>query len=162
ALAAWLPSETLVVLDDPALLEAPPEEAPSAVPLAQVLGRFPRLELPLLQRGGGSGPRAGLGPRPGRGVPGRLKGLRAGGPGGRGGAVGGGGAGGAGGGGGKRGESEDGHALRRRLPGALQGPRRGDPELAGRGLHRASGHGRRGAGGALPWDPAGARSRAVA
>src|SRR5262249_25414761 len=53
ALAAWLPSETLVVLDDPALLEAPPEEAPSAVPLAQVLGRFPRLELPLLQRGGG-------------------------------------------------------------------------------------------------------------
>src|SRR2546425_7791351 len=53
ALPAWLPGETLVVLDDPALLEAPPEEAPSAVPLAQALGRFQRLELPLPQRGGG-------------------------------------------------------------------------------------------------------------
>src|SRR5882672_9693985 len=53
ALPVWLPGEMLVVLDDPALLEAPPEEAPSAVPLAQALGRFQRLELPLLQRGGG-------------------------------------------------------------------------------------------------------------
>src|SRR5712691_9719227 len=39
-LPAWLPSETLIVLDDPALLEAPPEDAPSAMPLARAVGGF--------------------------------------------------------------------------------------------------------------------------
>ena len=51
----YLPAETLVVLEDPALLEAPPDDAPSAAPLATLLARFQRLELPLLQRGDGGG-----------------------------------------------------------------------------------------------------------
>jgi transcription-repair coupling factor (superfamily II helicase) len=43
-----------VVLEDPAMLEAPPDDAPSAAPLASVLERFQRLELPLLQRSVGA------------------------------------------------------------------------------------------------------------
>src|SRR5437899_4215099 len=77
ALPAWLPGETLVVLDDPAPLEAPPEEAPSAVPLAQALDRFQRLELPLLQRGGGRVPRVAMGTGSVGGFPGRRKDLAA-------------------------------------------------------------------------------------
>src|SRR3989454_8064153 len=73
ALPAWLPGETLVVLDDPALLEAPPEEAPSAVPLAQALGRFQRLQPPPPPRGGGRGAPGGLGTPPGGGFPGPLQ-----------------------------------------------------------------------------------------
>jgi transcription-repair coupling factor (superfamily II helicase) len=53
-LVDYLPPETLVVLEDPAMLEAPPDDAPSAAPLASVLGRFQRLELPLLQRSEGA------------------------------------------------------------------------------------------------------------
>ena len=77
ALPAWLPGEALIVLDDPALLEAPPEEAPSAVPLAQALDRFQRLELPLLQRGGGRVPRVAMGTRSVGGFQGRFKDLAA-------------------------------------------------------------------------------------
>ncbi len=74
-LSAWLPRETLVILDDPALLEAPPEDAPSAVPLAEALGGFQRLELPLLQRGAGSAPRVAMGTRAVGGFQGRFKEL---------------------------------------------------------------------------------------
>ncbi|HEV8529807.1 MAG TPA: transcription-repair coupling factor [Methylomirabilota bacterium] len=76
-LPAWLPSETLIVLDDPALLEAPPEDAPSAVPLAQALAGFSRLELPLLQRGAGLVPRVAMGTRSVGGFQGRFKDLAA-------------------------------------------------------------------------------------
>ncbi|HTG12172.1 MAG TPA: DEAD/DEAH box helicase, partial [Candidatus Eisenbacteria bacterium] len=53
-LVDYLPPGTLVVLEDPAMLEAPPDDAPSAAPLASVLERFQRLELPLLQRSVGA------------------------------------------------------------------------------------------------------------
>src|SRR5581483_6340862 len=59
----YLPAETLVVLEDPALLEAPPDDAPSVTPLATLLARFQRLELPLLQRGEGGVPRIAMGAR---------------------------------------------------------------------------------------------------
>ncbi len=72
---AWLPRETLVVLDDPTLLEAPPEDAPSAVPLARSLGDFQRLELPLLQRGASHVPRVAMGTRSVGGFQGRFKDL---------------------------------------------------------------------------------------
>jgi transcription-repair coupling factor (superfamily II helicase) len=49
-LADYLPRDTLVALDDPALLEAPPDEAPSAAPLGEVLAPFQRLEMSLLRR----------------------------------------------------------------------------------------------------------------
>src|SRR6266851_8616182 len=74
-LPAWLPSDTLVVLDDPAVLEAPPEDAPSAVPLAEALAGFQRLELPLLQRGAGTAPRVAMGTRSVGGFQGRFKEL---------------------------------------------------------------------------------------
>jgi transcription-repair coupling factor (superfamily II helicase) len=74
-LPAWLPSDALVVLDDPALLDAPPEDAPSALPLAEALAGFQRLELPLLQRGGGSAPRIAMGTRSVGGYQGRFKEL---------------------------------------------------------------------------------------
>jgi len=74
-LSAWLPSDALVILDDPALLEAPPEDAPSAVPLAEALSGFQRLELPLLQRGAGSAPRVAMGTRSVGGFQGRFKEL---------------------------------------------------------------------------------------
>jgi transcription-repair coupling factor (superfamily II helicase) len=74
-LPAWLPRDTLVVLDDPALLEAPPEDAPSAVPLAEALAAFQRLELPLLQRGAGTAPRVAMGTRSVGGFQGRFKEL---------------------------------------------------------------------------------------
>jgi transcription-repair coupling factor (superfamily II helicase) len=74
-LPAWLPRETLVVLDDPALLEAPLEDAPSAVPLAEALAGFQRVELPLLQRGAGSALRVTMGTRSVGGFQGRFKEL---------------------------------------------------------------------------------------
>ena len=74
-LPAWMPSDTLVVLDDPAVLEAPPEDAPSAVPLAEALAGFQRLELPLLQRGAGTAPRVAMGTRSVGGFQGRFKEL---------------------------------------------------------------------------------------
>src|SRR5712692_9985453 len=62
-LVDYLPPGTLVVLEDPAMLEAPSDDAPSAAPLASVLERFQRLELPLLQRSEGAGPRVSMGTR---------------------------------------------------------------------------------------------------
>jgi transcription-repair coupling factor (superfamily II helicase) len=50
-LTAYLPSDALIALDDPALLEAPPDDAPSAEPLDAVLAGYQRLELPLVPRG---------------------------------------------------------------------------------------------------------------
>jgi transcription-repair coupling factor (superfamily II helicase) len=74
-LQAWLPRDAVVILDDPALLEAPPEDAPSAMPLAEALSGFQRLELPLLQRGAPSGPRVAMGTRSVDGFQGRFKEL---------------------------------------------------------------------------------------
>ena len=76
-LPGWLPAYTLVVLDDPALLDAPPEDAPSAQPLAEALAGFQRLELPLLQRGSGAAPRVSMGTRSVGGYQGRFKELAA-------------------------------------------------------------------------------------
>jgi transcription-repair coupling factor (superfamily II helicase) len=76
-LPAWLPPDALVVLDDPALLDAPPEDAPSTVPLAEALAGFQRLELPLLQRGAGAVPRVAMGTRSVGGYQGRFKELAA-------------------------------------------------------------------------------------
>src|SRR5262247_3483179 len=76
-LPTWLPSDALVVLDDPALLEAPPEDAPSALPLHEALAGFARLELPLLQRSAGTVPRVSMGTRSGGGYQGRFKELAA-------------------------------------------------------------------------------------
>ena len=74
-LADYLPPGTLVVLEDPAMLEAPPDDAPSAAPLASVLERFQRLELPLLQRSEGAGPRFSMGTRSIGGYRGQFKAL---------------------------------------------------------------------------------------
>src|SRR4029077_760436 len=71
----YLPAETVIVLEDPALLEAPPDDAPSAAPLATLLPRFQRLELPLLQRGDGAGPRISMGARSVGGFRGQFKTL---------------------------------------------------------------------------------------
>jgi len=76
-LPAWLPPDALVVLDDPALLDAPPEDAPSARPLHEALAGFARLELPLLQRGAGPGLRVSMGTRSVGGYQGRFKELAA-------------------------------------------------------------------------------------
>jgi len=76
-LPAWLPRDALVVLDDPALLDAPPEDAPSAQPLGEALAGFQRLELPLLQRGNGGAPRIAMGTRSVGGYQGRFKELAA-------------------------------------------------------------------------------------
>jgi len=76
-LPAWLPAGSLVVLDDPALLDAPPEDAPSAQPLSEALAGFQRLELPLLQRGSGAAPRISMGTRSVGGYQGRFKELAA-------------------------------------------------------------------------------------
>jgi transcription-repair coupling factor (superfamily II helicase) len=71
----YLPAETLIVLEDPALLEAPPDDAPSAAPLATLLARFQRLELPLLQRGDAAVPRVSMGARSVGGFRGQFKTL---------------------------------------------------------------------------------------
>ena len=71
----YLPSETLVVLEDPAVLEAPPDDAPSAAPLASVLERYQRLELPLLQRTEGAAQRVSMGTRSIGGYRGQFKTL---------------------------------------------------------------------------------------
>jgi len=57
ALPAYLPLDTLAVLVDPGLLEAPPDDAPSAVPLVRALAPFQRLDLSLIAeaRSGGQG-----------------------------------------------------------------------------------------------------------
>src|SRR5262249_40326045 len=76
-LSAWLPQDALVVLDDPALLDAPPEDAPSAQPLGEALAGFQRLELPLLQRTDGGSTRIAMGTRSVGGYQGRFKELAA-------------------------------------------------------------------------------------
>src|SRR5215467_8554177 len=76
-LPAWLPRDGLVVLDDPAMLDAPPEDAPSAQPLGEALASFQRLELPLLQRGEAGMPRITMGTRSVGGYQGRFKELAA-------------------------------------------------------------------------------------
>jgi transcription-repair coupling factor (superfamily II helicase) len=73
----YLPPETLVVLEDPAMLEAPPDDAPSAAPLGAMLERYQRLELPLLQRSDGAGPRVPMGTRSVGGFRGQFKTLAA-------------------------------------------------------------------------------------
>jgi transcription-repair coupling factor (superfamily II helicase) len=73
----YLPPGALVVLEDPAMLEAPPDDAPSAAPLATVLERYQRLELPLLQRSEGAGPRVSMGARSVGGYRGQFKTLAA-------------------------------------------------------------------------------------
>jgi transcription-repair coupling factor (superfamily II helicase) len=73
----YLPAGTLVVLEDPAMLEAPPDDAPSAAPLGALLGRYQRLELPLLQRSDGAGPRITMGTRSVGGFRGQFKTLAA-------------------------------------------------------------------------------------
>jgi transcription-repair coupling factor (superfamily II helicase) len=74
-LVDYLPPGTLVVLEDPALLEAPPDDAPTAAPLASVLGPFQRLELALLQRAEGGAPRVQTGTRSVGGYRGQFKTL---------------------------------------------------------------------------------------
>jgi transcription-repair coupling factor (superfamily II helicase) len=71
---AYLPAETLVVLDDPAVLDAPRDEAPAAVPLEELLRPFQRVELSLLARPG-IGVRVDLGTRSVGGFRGQFKGL---------------------------------------------------------------------------------------
>ncbi|HEY7038229.1 MAG TPA: transcription-repair coupling factor [Methylomirabilota bacterium] len=73
----YLPPETLVVLEDPAMLEAPPDDAPSAAPLGAMLERYQRLELPLLHRSDGAGPRVTMGTRSVGGFRGQFKTLAA-------------------------------------------------------------------------------------
>ncbi len=47
-LVAYLPAESPVILDDPAVLEAPPEDAPSPIPLSELTKGRQRIELGLL------------------------------------------------------------------------------------------------------------------
>jgi transcription-repair coupling factor (superfamily II helicase) len=75
-LVGYLPSDTLVVLDDPAELEAPHEDAPAGEPLSQLLGAFQRLELPLLP-GGPARTRVAMGTRSVGGFSGQFKTLAA-------------------------------------------------------------------------------------
>ncbi|MET0850120.1 MAG: transcription-repair coupling factor [Candidatus Rokuibacteriota bacterium] len=75
-LVGYLPSATLVVLDDPAELEAPHEDAPAGEPLVQLLGAFQRLELPLLP-GGPARTRVAMGARSVGGFSGQFKTLAA-------------------------------------------------------------------------------------
>ena len=83
-IVAYLQPDTLVALDDPAALEAPTEDAPSAEPLGQLLAGFQRLDLSLLpgpQRGGaesaGAVPRVDLMTRSVGGFGGQFKTLTA-------------------------------------------------------------------------------------
>jgi transcription-repair coupling factor (superfamily II helicase) len=48
SLLDYLPPSSLVVLEDPSLLDAPPDDAPAALPLAELLADRPRIELGLL------------------------------------------------------------------------------------------------------------------
>jgi transcription-repair coupling factor (superfamily II helicase) len=51
-IAAYMPGDALAALLDPAVLDAPPDDAPSAVPLADLLADFQRLDLSLLAPAG--------------------------------------------------------------------------------------------------------------
>ncbi|HET8579164.1 MAG TPA: transcription-repair coupling factor [Methylomirabilota bacterium] len=76
-LTAYLPADTLVVLEDPAVLEAPPDDAPAAEPLQRLLGGYQRLEMPLLQRGAAGPARVAMGTRSVGGFRGQFKTLAA-------------------------------------------------------------------------------------
>ena len=77
SLVAYLPGDTLVALEDPALLEAPPDDAPSAEPLAALLSEFQRLEMPLLGAGGPAEMSVSMGARSVGGFRGQFKALAA-------------------------------------------------------------------------------------
>src|SRR5262249_42989056 len=74
-LTAYLPPKALVVLEDPTLLDAPPEDAPAAAPLATLLADFQRVEMPLLSRRGQGPARVDMGTRSVGGVRGQFKAL---------------------------------------------------------------------------------------
>jgi transcription-repair coupling factor (superfamily II helicase) len=73
-LSAYLPTDTLVALEDPSLLDAPPDDAPAALPLSTLLGAYQQIELPLVPRGAGL-PRVDMGTRSVGGVRGQFKAL---------------------------------------------------------------------------------------
>jgi transcription-repair coupling factor (superfamily II helicase) len=73
-LVAYLPPDTLVVLDDPAMLDAPSEDTPAAVPLGELLRPYQRVELSLLAPAGGTA-RVDLGTRSAGGFRGQFKSL---------------------------------------------------------------------------------------
>ncbi|MEK7878658.1 MAG: DEAD/DEAH box helicase, partial [candidate division NC10 bacterium] len=62
-LLAYLPDDAPVMLADPALLEAPPDDAPSPIPLGELLAGRQRIEFGLLSLSG-AGPRASAMPAP--------------------------------------------------------------------------------------------------
>src|SRR5262249_15750839 len=72
---AYLPDATLVALEDPALLDAPPDDAPSSEPLAVLLEGYQRVEMPLVPRGTPGPARVDMGTRSGGGARGQFKGL---------------------------------------------------------------------------------------
>ena len=76
-LTAYMPGDALVVLEDPALLDAPPDDAPSAEPLAALLVDFQRLELPLLAGPMPAGTRVAMGSRSVGGFRGQFKEMAA-------------------------------------------------------------------------------------
>jgi transcription-repair coupling factor (superfamily II helicase) len=76
-LAAYMPGDSLAVLLDPAVLEAPPDDAPSAVPLAELLAEFQRLDLSLLALGGPEAGGFAMGTRSVGGYRGQFKMLAA-------------------------------------------------------------------------------------
>jgi len=76
-LARYLPLDTLAVLVDPGLLEAPPDEAPSVVPLAQALSTFQRLDLSLIAEARPGGQGVSMGARSVGGFRGQFKALGA-------------------------------------------------------------------------------------
>ena len=77
ALTAYLPGDALVVLEDPALLDAPPDDAPAAEPLGTLLVDFQRLELPLLAGPTSAGTRVTMGTRSVGGFRGQFKEMAA-------------------------------------------------------------------------------------
>jgi transcription-repair coupling factor (superfamily II helicase) len=76
-LTAYLPADILVALEDPAALEAPPDDAPAAEPLRGLLGGYQRLEMPLLQRSAAGPTRFAMGTRSVGGFRGQFKSLAA-------------------------------------------------------------------------------------
>jgi transcription-repair coupling factor (superfamily II helicase) len=77
SLTAYLPADALVALEDPALLEAPPDDAPASEPLHALLGAYQRLEMPLLQRGAAGPARVAMETRSVGGFRGQFKTLAA-------------------------------------------------------------------------------------
>src|SRR5215472_1437000 len=75
ALTAYLPANTLVALHDPAVLDAPPDDAPAAQPLDALIEPYQRLEMPLLPRRVGASARFDMGTRSVGGVRGQFKAL---------------------------------------------------------------------------------------